>query len=239
MSINTWANFEYETRKRKAKKIADILNRRIDLCGLRILDIGTGAGVCADYFSNKVVGPKGFVAAVDRTDQRIAKGNYHFQTIEGGELPFADNSFNVVISNHVIEHVGGFNEKLLHLREISRVLKPGGNLYLAFPNRYSVIEPHYKLPFLSWLPQNLADLYVKWAGKGEYFNCQTPTRREFKKLLKGTGLNKKEITDEILMYFVENELVGFRQLIFRFFYPLIIHLFMPVVPTLVHLLEKK
>jgi len=239
MSINTWANLGYEIRKKKAKKIADVLGRRIDLRGLRILDIGTGAGVCADFFSNQVVGTQGFVAATDRTDQRLVKGNYYFEIVKGVELPFENNCFDVVISNHVIEHVGGFNEQSIHLKEISRVLEHGGYLYIAFPNRFAIIEPHYKLPFLSWLPQQLADRYVNWAGKGEYFNCQTPTRREFAKLLKGTDLSKTEITEEVLDYFVEKELAGFKQLVTKLLYPFATHLFMPIIPTLVHLAAKR
>ena len=139
----------------------------------------------------------------------------------------------------MIEHVGSFNDQSIHLKEISRVLEPGGNLYIAFPNRFAVIEPHYKLPFLSWLPQQLADLYVKWTGKGKYFSCQTPTRREFEKLLKETDLSEIEITEEVLNYFVENELAGFRQVVAKILYPFVTHLFMPIIPTLVHLAAKK
>src|SRR3546814_9833619 len=67
-------------------------------------------------------------------------------------LPFADDSFDVVLSNHVIEHVGEQPEQLAHLSELRRVLTPGGIGYLAVPNRWMLVEPHYRLAFLSWWP---------------------------------------------------------------------------------------
>ena len=239
MSLRTFANLEYELRLKKAKKIADLLNRQTQLKGKRVLDVGTGAGVCAEYFASQVVGPHGSVIAVDRSDQRLVTGQYQFEIVEGVKLPFENNSFDIVISNHVIEHVGGFNDKSTHLKEISRVLKSGGILYLAFPNRFAVVEPHYKLPFLSWFPQWFANFCVKGTGKGECFDCHTPTRYEFAELLKETDLNKTEITEEVFTYVVENELAGNRQVIAKLLYPFLLPLFMPIMPTLVHILIKK
>lgn len=216
-----------------------MLGQKVQLKGARVLDIGTGAGVCADYFANHVVGPQGYVVAVDRTDQRLLKNNYQFKIIEGVSLPFENSYFDIVISNHVIEHVGAFQEQLTHLKEISRVLKDTGTLYLAFPNKYAVIEPHYSLPFLSWLPQRFADFYLKLTGKGEFFDCQTPSRSRFTDLLNGTDLNEKEITEDILAYVVKNELAGFRRVFASFIFPLITKIFMFIIPTRVFLLNKK
>lgn len=165
MSLLTFANLEYEMRVKKAKKIADLLTRKTQLQGKPVLDIGTGAGVCAEFFASQVVGPHGSVVAVDRSDQRLVTGQYHFEIVEGVRLPFENKSFDIVISNHVIEHVGGFNDKSTHLKEISRVLKSSGILYLAFPNRFAVVEPHYKLPFLSWFPHGLLIFVSKERGR--------------------------------------------------------------------------
>jgi 2-polyprenyl-3-methyl-5-hydroxy-6-metoxy-1,4-benzoquinol methylase len=55
-------------------------------------------------------------------------------------LPFADASFDFVVSNHVIEHVA---DQRRHLREIRRVLRADGCCYLATPNRSSpIMEGH-------------------------------------------------------------------------------------------------
>ena len=53
--------------------------------------------------------------------------------------------------------------------EIYRVLKPYGVCYLAAINSWWPIEPHYKLPFLSWLPKKWADVYVNVTGKAERY----------------------------------------------------------------------
>lgn len=49
------------------------------------------------------------------------------------------------------------------------MLRPGGVLYLGIGHRWQVIEPHHRLPFLSWLPRGAADRYMRLTGKGEHY----------------------------------------------------------------------
>jgi hypothetical protein len=51
-------------------------------------------------------------------------------------------------------------------REIRRVLKRGGVCYFGAGNRFVPVEPHYRLPLLSWPPKPVADLYLRLAGRG-------------------------------------------------------------------------
>ena len=50
-----------------------------------------------------------------------------------------------------------------------RVLADNGVLYLGLGNRLGIIEPHYKLPFLSYLPPSLADRYVRASGRADHY----------------------------------------------------------------------
>ncbi len=49
-------------------------------------------------------------------------------------------------------------------------MKPGGFCYFSGNNRVMIMEPHYKLPFLSLLPRPLAHRYMRLAGKGDYYH---------------------------------------------------------------------
>jgi len=152
----------------------------------RMLEIGTGSGGIAHYFGT--AGAMGWdVESVDVEDVRLVKDGYKFTQVRGVELPFPDGSFDVVVSNHVIEHVGDVKQQALHLAELSRVLRPDGIGYLAVPNRWMLVEPHYRMPFLSWMPRNLADAYVRLAGKGEYYDCRPLTAREAEAQLRRAG----------------------------------------------------
>jgi SAM-dependent methyltransferase len=64
-------------------------------------------------------------------------------------LPFADNAFDIVYSNAVIEHVGARDRQALFVRETLRV---GKRVFLTTPNRWFPIEVHTKLPLVHWLP---------------------------------------------------------------------------------------
>ncbi|MBX6332317.1 MAG: methyltransferase domain-containing protein [Gemmatimonadaceae bacterium] len=77
------------------------------------------------------------VEGVDVAGQAVAQAqalglpNCRFQTYEGTTLPFPDASFDLVIMVEVLEHV---IDKTRLLREIHRVLRPGGRFYLTTPN---------------------------------------------------------------------------------------------------------
>lgn len=158
-SLNTRSSLDEKTRNEKALKIHRILAHAADLSKCDLLDIGTGSGHIAHYLSRFCKS----VTSVNLRDERVLKDGYRFELVDSERLPFPDGSFDVVISNHVIEHT---NDQQLHLREIHRVLRTGGVVYLATPNKYALMEPHYKLPFLSWLPRKMASSYLK-AFKGQ------------------------------------------------------------------------
>jgi hypothetical protein len=48
--------------------------------------------------------------------------------------------------------VGDLVDQRHHLSEVRRVMNPTGIGYIAVPNRWMLVEPHYRLAFLSWLP---------------------------------------------------------------------------------------
>jgi len=168
----------------KVLKIRGILETERQLAGSQILA--------------EMSDPKGSLAAVDVVDQRIAFEGYEFQLIAGTTLPFGDASFDIVVSNHVIEHVGPAPEQLNHLHEIKRVLRPDGLLYLAVPNRWTVIEPHYRLPLLSWLPRPIADWYVRHTRSASRYDCWPPGPWQMKRLFSEAQLSAHDMCFEAI-----------------------------------------
>lgn len=159
------------TRGHKALKIERLLGLGSHVGQIHLLEIGTGSGGIAHYFA---VHPtlQCVVSAVDVRDNRLAHAGYDYQTVKGVQLPYDDARFDVVISNHVIEHVGDAAAQAAHLQEIRRVLRPGGVAYLAVPNRWMLTEPHYQIRFLSWLPPRWRSPYLRMRGKGDFYDCE-------------------------------------------------------------------
>ncbi|UBB24483.1 class I SAM-dependent methyltransferase [Pseudoxanthomonas japonensis] len=177
----------------KAMKIVDLLGRERFLQAKRILEIGCGSGVIASTLS-KLGNPDLEVQAVDVRDNRIVFDGYGFTLVDGTTLPFDSNTFDIVISNHVIEHVGERNAQLHHLLEISRVMTESGCVYLAVPNKWRLIEPHYRLPLLSWLPLGVADAYLRIAGKADHYDCIPLSAGGAERLFGDAGLRFQDLT---------------------------------------------
>lgn len=134
-----------KNRYSKAKKVESILKEYLNknISELKILDIGCGYGSIGSYFAknNKVY-------CVDTQDRRERK-NTHFYEVNSAKLPFKDKTFDIIISNHVVEHI---KEQDLHLDEIKRCLKDNGCCYFATPNLIFPVEPHYKIPLIHYFP---------------------------------------------------------------------------------------
>lgn len=116
------------------------------LRGMRILDLGSGSGRDC-YALAALVGEEGFVVGVDMTDEQLAVANRHidFHREQFGyprsnvefrkgyiekldELGYADDSFDIIVSNCVINLSP---DKEAVLRQAYRLLKPGGEIYFS------------------------------------------------------------------------------------------------------------
>jgi arsenite methyltransferase len=105
--------------------------------GEDVLDVGCGAGMDT-LIAAQMVGPTGSVTGIDMTPEMVAKARRSVAEmrlatvtiVEGSaeRLPFADASFDVVISNGVIDLIP---DKDAVFSEIVRVLRPGGRIQLA------------------------------------------------------------------------------------------------------------
>lgn len=126
-----------------------------------------------------------------------ARGTENLSFLAGSSerLPFADASFNGVLLNEVLEHVG---DQRATLGELARVLRPGGRLALFGPNRWFPFEGHgmrvgrfevgVPVPLLPWLPRRATAPFMQarnyWPG-------------ELDALARGAGL-KVEVVDWVL-----------------------------------------
>ena len=176
------AVLDLPSRSWKAEKIARLLELASRKQPIRLLEIGTGSGGIAHWFAHHPQ-LRCEVVAVDVCDNRQLHEGYAFQQVEGVDLPFEEASFDVVISNHVIEHVGDAQAQARHLSEIRRVMKPDGVGYLAVPNRWMLTEPHYRLKFLSWWPRGWRTPYLKLMGKGDFYDCEPLEMRQLERML--------------------------------------------------------
>lgn len=105
--------------------------------GERVLDLGSGAGMDS-LVAAQMVGPRGSVTGIDMTPEMLAKArsaasemgasNVEFVEGEVESLPFEDETFDVVISNGVIDLIP---DKDTVFSEINRVLAPGGRIQIA------------------------------------------------------------------------------------------------------------
>jgi len=105
--------------------------------GERVLDLGSGAGVDS-LIAAQMVAPEGRVTGIDMTSEMLAKAraaaaemgatNVEFIDAEAEQLPFADATFDVVISNGVIDLIP---DKDAVFAELFRVLVPGGRIQIA------------------------------------------------------------------------------------------------------------
>jgi SAM-dependent methyltransferase len=136
----------------------DLIRRYAPLAGKRVLDAGCGVGMYVAAFRRFTEAAYG----VDLDPEKVAQAarqSPHVQVASVEALPYADASFDVVLSHEVIEHV---SDDRAAVAEAVRVLRPGGRLVLYAPNRLYFFETHGcfwrgryhfgNAPLVNWLP---------------------------------------------------------------------------------------
>jgi len=189
------AVLDLPSRQWKGEKIARLLDLAHRPQPMQMLEIGTGSGGIAHSFATHPE-LRCEVTAVDVVDSRLVRDGYIYRQVVGVELPFPEAGFDVVITNHVIEHVGDSSAQRSHLAEVRRVMKPDGVGYLAVPNRWMLTEPHYKLKFLSWWPHAWRTSYLRLMRKGEYYDCEPLQMRQLEHMLAAAGFGYRNICIE-------------------------------------------
>lgn len=106
-------------------------------------------------------------------------------------LPFADATFAGMVAGDVIEHVGN---QAATLDEAYRVLDPGGRLFLASPNRFSLApEPHVQVWGVGYLPRKWMVAYVRSISGRDFRAIRTLSFGEWKRLVKRSRFGRARI----------------------------------------------
>lgn len=165
------AMYDEEGRQRKAYTMIAVLQDyfKCETTSLSLLNIGGSTGIIDSYLAQHTQSVTSIdidAPAIDYAQKNFSSEKLQFTVGDAMNLTYSDDSFDIVICSQVYEHVPD-SEKML--QEIHRVLKPGGVCYFAAGNRLMWNEPHYNLPLLSVMPRPMADLYMRLAGKGEFY----------------------------------------------------------------------
>lgn len=153
----------YVWRAGQARRLAMILDAAGDRMKGCVLENGCGVGMYVERltpYGGKVIGLE-----FDFERAREAGKRSHLVVNGAGEgLPFPAESFDVILSHEVLEHV---QDDAAAVREMVRVLRPGGRIVLFVPNRGYPFETHgvywrgrYRfgnIPLVNWLPRRWRD----------------------------------------------------------------------------------
>ena len=164
----------------------NLVCQHVNLDGKRVLDAGCGIGMYVAAFGRAGALAYGVDIEADRAKlaqslaARIVAGSVE-------ALPFADQTFDVVFSHEVIEHVG---DDAAAIREAARTIRPGGYVVVYAPNRWYPFETHGiewrgayhfgNYPLVNYLPNVWRDRLVP--------HVRAYTRRQIRALFVGTPL---------------------------------------------------
>jgi SAM-dependent methyltransferase len=175
------------------------------LAGRTLLNVGCGTGgfnVAAERAGAHVWGidaGEEAVAICRLRRGRDAGGRHAVAMAEA--LPFRDAAFDVVICLSTLEHVADVETSL---REMVRVLRPGGVLFLYAPSGWACYESHYKLAWVPWSPRFLARMYLRLRGRPTGFvgSLNLLSARRCRGALEAAGARVQELdlerTDEAM-----------------------------------------
>ncbi len=147
--------------------------------GMKVLDLGTGSGYLAFEIARNH--PQARITGLDIVEKTLAINtkraqdegltNLFFQSYDGMMFPFEDGEFDLVVSRYALHHFPMISDTF---KEISRVLKPEGKLFISDPTPNSNDAERF------------VDAYMKMKKDG---HIKFYTEDEFKELAQAVGLS--------------------------------------------------
>lgn len=148
---------------------------------ITILDVG---GVAAWWTDVKPASRAITVVNMDGLhESTCTAAGIKFMVADGRNLPFADKQFDFVLSNSVIEHVGGLEDQRRFAAEMVRC---GKSIYMQTPNRWFPVEPHLIALFIHWFPFSVLRHLVRWFSV--WGLVHRPTQKQVDDFLRDTRL---------------------------------------------------
>lgn len=182
--------YENDFRRRRMAKLVALIDRVIAEKGAcAILDVG-GAYAYWDGLRSAWAGRNLKITLVNTFRQQVDDPVFEAMVGDACDLSaMPDDAFDIVHSNSVIEHVGGWPDKKRMAAEVRRLAPIH---YVQTPNYWFPVEPHFRTPFIHWLPRPLQRRLVMSRGLG-FFEKAGSIDEAYSTLADSTLLDEAEM----------------------------------------------
>lgn len=201
----------HKSRTRKFELLASVFRARPQDS---VLDVGASGEVFLQYSLEDVYPYPQRIVAGGYEPREIVAARRHYPDpryvlFDGCALPFADQSFDLVFSNAVIEHILGPGRQEMFAREVMRV---GKSWFITTPNFWYPFETHHHLPFFQFLPRSLQMPYNRLLGthipKGTVQELGLLSARQLYRLFPTSHIAKVRVTvwpETLVAYYIHPE----------------------------------
>lgn len=176
------------------KKLAELipLNKK-----MKILDLGCGYGflvIVLGKLGFKVFGCDNDLGSIAIAKMILKENGLNPNLIikNGDRLPYKDETFDLIYLNHVLVYVKNLP---VFFKEIKRVLKKTGRVYLVTPNYQCCYDINYGVFLIPWLPRNLNKLYLRFLGRKASFldSLSFTTKKMLENIFKESDFKFKNV----------------------------------------------
>lgn len=148
--------------------------KAITASNARVLDLGCGYGAQLNSLSQHFKEVHGLDVEADRVKVSKLRTGLPIVQADAANTPYPNEYFDLITIVDVMEHVPR-SAQLLIMKEVRRILKSDGKVYLTVPNLFQIHDDHNDgLIFAALLPSKLRKVYVTRFGSSQY--CQTWNR---------------------------------------------------------------
>lgn len=161
------SSFNHQFRKKRFDFFLKFIESKLGnkAACFTILDLGGTEGYWKNMDLFRVF-PNAKIVLVNLTQESVEHPNISSSVGNACNLAeFSDQSFDIVFSNSVIEHLFSYENQAFMAKEVLRI---GKNHFIQTPNYYFPIEPHWMFPFFQFLPRKIKVILTKHFNLGHY-----------------------------------------------------------------------